>query len=438
MKLHALLFSVLAACGSADANISVERDRQTFDRMLAEWDAMKPGAARDALAARVDRAAGQRYATTSRMYWHTDLAAAKAEAKRTNKPILSLRMLGRLDEDLSCANSRYFRIALYANTELGKFLRDSFVLHWSSERPVPRITIDFGNGKKLERTITGNSIHYVMDADARVIDGLPGLYAPAVFEAELKKSLALHAKLAPLQGREREMALSEAHRLALVERTEQWTKIARVRVPLMGDGFRPEAFAQLATVTKSGIEMPTYAVVDLGVKVGTLPDDANAWAQVGLHLMPPSTHRKDVVMISYGGSGRVQRRSYYTNPSQEVAEVAPPPVVAVGDVMDASSKALFAKLAPVADWNQPGTAAKPEQLARLVDRFERDILADTAINEFDNRLQIHGLFINQPALMFEGINEAVYAQVFHTPKADPWLGLAPQGVTALPRDGLVP
>ena len=87
MKLHALLFSMLAACGSADANVPVERDRTTFDRLLAEWDAAKPGTARDELAERVDRAAGQRYATTSRMFWQTDLATAKAEAKRTGKPI---------------------------------------------------------------------------------------------------------------------------------------------------------------------------------------------------------------------------------------------------------------------------------------------------------------------------------------------------------------
>ena len=60
-------------------------------------------------------------------------------------------------------------------------LRDEFVLHWQSVRPVPKVTIDFGDGRKLERTLTGNSIHYVLDSDGRPIDALPGLYGPQAF-----------------------------------------------------------------------------------------------------------------------------------------------------------------------------------------------------------------------------------------------------------------
>ena len=33
-----------------------------------------------------------------------------AEAQRTNRPILSLRLLGNLTDDFSCANSRFFRV----------------------------------------------------------------------------------------------------------------------------------------------------------------------------------------------------------------------------------------------------------------------------------------------------------------------------------------
>ena len=48
------------------------------------------------------------------------------------------------------------------------------------------ITIDFGNGHKLVQTITGNSIHYVLDADGRAVDALPGLYNARTFIAELQ------------------------------------------------------------------------------------------------------------------------------------------------------------------------------------------------------------------------------------------------------------
>ena len=83
--------------------------------MIARYDAMKPGAKRDTLALEIDKFAGQRYATVSRLYWYTNLDEAKAAAQAQQQPILHLRMLGRLDEDFSCANSRFFRTTLYAN-----------------------------------------------------------------------------------------------------------------------------------------------------------------------------------------------------------------------------------------------------------------------------------------------------------------------------------
>jgi hypothetical protein len=99
--------------------------------------------------------------------WYTDLAAAIAEARRTQRPILSLRLLGRLDQELSCANSRFFRRTLYPEPRINRVLRERFVLHWESVRPVPIVTIDFGNGKKLVKPITGNSVHLVLDMYGR-------------------------------------------------------------------------------------------------------------------------------------------------------------------------------------------------------------------------------------------------------------------------------
>jgi hypothetical protein len=153
-------------------------------------------AAVEAAAATVDEVAGQRNATVSRLYWYTDLEQAKKAAAESGKPILSLRMLGKLTDEYSCANSRFFRTALYSNKEISDYLRDNFVLHWQSVRPVPRITIDFGDGRKLERTITGNSAHYVLDANGRPLDVLPGLYGPKAFREWLEGSAELAKKVA--------------------------------------------------------------------------------------------------------------------------------------------------------------------------------------------------------------------------------------------------
>jgi hypothetical protein len=139
----------------------------------------------------LDAISGQRDAHAARLFWYTDLEQAKAAAQKLNRPILSLRLLGRLDEELSCANSRFFRIALYPNKNVNELLRNEFVLHWESVRPAPRITVDFGDGRKLERTITGNSIHYVLAPDGQPIEALPGLFGPKAFLNQLKDAAAL-------------------------------------------------------------------------------------------------------------------------------------------------------------------------------------------------------------------------------------------------------
>src|SRR5262245_24965907 len=101
--------------------------------------------------------------------WHHEIP------KRPGRPILQLRLLGRFDEEMSCANSRFFRTTLYPDATVSRLLAERFTLCWHSVRPVPKVTIDFGDGRTLERTLTGNSAHLVLDARGRPVDALPGL-----------------------------------------------------------------------------------------------------------------------------------------------------------------------------------------------------------------------------------------------------------------------
>src|SRR5262249_39657578 len=94
--------------------------------------------------------------------------------------------LGKLTDEFSCANSRYFRTSLYANHEIGDYLREHFILHWQTVRPVPHVTIDFGDGRKLERTLTGNSIHWAVDCGVSPVDARPGLYGRLASLRDLK------------------------------------------------------------------------------------------------------------------------------------------------------------------------------------------------------------------------------------------------------------
>src|SRR5437879_4333324 len=82
-------------------------------RYASEIVAHRKGGVNDdrwkAISAALDRVGGQYDNYASGLYWYTDLEQAKAAARAASKPILSLRLLGRLDEDLGCANSRFFR-----------------------------------------------------------------------------------------------------------------------------------------------------------------------------------------------------------------------------------------------------------------------------------------------------------------------------------------
>src|SRR6185436_6454379 len=175
------------------------------------------------LSAALDAVSQQKDSYLSRLYWYTDLTQAKAAARAEDKPILSLRLLGKLNEEYSCANSRFFRTVLYSNAQMATMLRERFILHWQSVRPVPRVTIDFGDGRKLERTLTGNSIHYILDSDGHVVDALPGLYGPQAFLRGLNRAerVATECSFAKTSA-ERELILRRYHRARLRALSMAW------------------------------------------------------------------------------------------------------------------------------------------------------------------------------------------------------------------------
>ncbi len=173
----------------------------------------------------IDAVAMQKDAHLSGLYWHTDIEKARSAAQASGRPILSLRLLGTLDSELSCANSRFFRTALYANQAVASYLRDHYVLHWQSVRAVPVITIDFGDGREIQSTITGNSIHYILDPQGRLIDGLPGMYGPAAFLSHLKEARAIVDELPATDAFQAALASWHTKRMEAIDAT--WTEDMR-------------------------------------------------------------------------------------------------------------------------------------------------------------------------------------------------------------------
>ncbi|MCW5804545.1 MAG: hypothetical protein KIT31_19395 [Deltaproteobacteria bacterium] len=392
--------------------------------LLARFDRLGAGPARDALALRIDAVAAQRYATVSRLYWYTDLGQAEAAARAQHRPILALRMLGRLDEDLSCANSRIFRATLYANADVSKFLRDNFVLYWSSERAVPVVTIDFGDGRKIQRTTTGNSAHYVLDENGGVIDVLPGVYAPTVFKSELTKTLTLAKKLRGLDEARRAVAVAEHAKTGGDQARAEFAKVGgqvylpgRRRLVAAADVASELAKAQRATMSKARVEVPD--LVRIGFDAGAIaPTDVDQWATVGQ------------MAFGIGDVKPVAERAAEPVAQQKQAATAKP--VAAPRILDDQSRALVARL-----HNGDGRPVPQAQLDAMIARLEQTLVADTALNEFQLRAQIRTYLDTARVRDFGKLNEMIYANVFHTPKSDLWLGLHPRtDFTGLPADGV--
>ncbi len=367
-----------------------------LDSLLAAYDKLPPGAERDELAAQIDTVAAQKHATVSRMYWYTDLASAKAAAQKSGKPILELRLLGRLDDELSCANSRIFRETLYSNTELSKWLRDHFILMWSTERPVPKVTIDFGDGRRIQTTTTGNSAHFIRDARGEIVDVLPGVYAPAPFRGELEKTLALIATLDGKDAAKRAAQVKDWHRARNVETQIAWRRLSRgpegaqvVALLKNPPDVSAVALAQRVTVSKAYVEVPQLA--GFGAEPGSIAEDETAaWALVG-----------------------TKKWALDGKPS-----------------LDTASKNLVVAL------HQAGPIKSTKaELDALIPRFEQHLVADSALNEYKLRTKVHAYLAEKPA-EFAALDTYLYAEVFGTPIADRWLGLLPRtDVTGLAGDG---
>jgi hypothetical protein len=67
----------------------------------------------------------------------------------------------------------------------------SFECAWQSVRPVPRVEIDFGDGRRLERTLHGNVASFFCTSEGEVFDVAPGVSTPADYLARLERALAL-------------------------------------------------------------------------------------------------------------------------------------------------------------------------------------------------------------------------------------------------------
>jgi hypothetical protein len=337
------------------------------DDLHAKW-AAAPAAERAQLQKTLDKVCAQKDCHASRLFWYTDLDQAKAEARRLGRPILSLHLLGRLDEELSCANSRFFRTLLYSDDQVAAILRDQYVLHWHSVREVPRVTIELGGGRVIRQTITGNSAHYLLDADGAPLDVLPGLYSATAFRKQLEEWATLYRMISGGGG---DAVLNEYHVQRLTEASERALEMGIDRTPYKG--LQAVWAAQLQSQSKAATEVKTLR---------QLKGDSARSAK----LFQP----------------RRELDIWRTIGEQQKA----------GVTFSESTLQLMRSKQTLTD--------------EVLDNLRRTVAADTTFNEYDLHRRVHEWFALGQVRDLYSLNERVYDELFLTPSSDPWLGLLPE------------
>lgn len=100
---------------------------------------------------------------------------------------------------------------MFSNSELAGFINSNFEPVWQNVRDVPTITIDFGGGNKLRRTLNGNVASYVCTADGKILDILPGVYEPGSYKDRLEQLCLLNEYIAAKPLEQQESALAAYH-----------------------------------------------------------------------------------------------------------------------------------------------------------------------------------------------------------------------------------
>lgn len=337
----------------------------------------------------LDSVAMQKDVYASKLYWFTDIEEAKKEAQKTNKPILSLRLLGNLNEEFSCANSRFFRALLYSNSEISKTLRENYVLHWKSVRPAPKVTIDFGDGRKIERTLTGNSIHYILSDDGKIIDALPGLYSPTEFLKYITNAKEINKKIENLNEAEKEKTLLR-YRLnnfnAIKSKRDKAITTAKVKLTEPKDG-------------NSALSIAPRAVTKMITEASILRDLDDNFSR-----FEPQIISEDWKKLAKIYAGEVK--------------------------FDVSSLAFI---------KRQNKDLSEAEISKLLTNLQTYVALDTTRNDalFHTKLYQWLNEARTEPLELDSFNAKVYSEIFKTPNADKWLGLYTTDVyTALDGNGI--
>jgi len=264
---------------------------------------------------------------------------------------------------------------LLSDPDVVRTLNERVVAYWESVRPVPKVTIDFGDGRVLHRTLGGNTVMLLCLPDGRVLDAFPGIYAPRDFLPALERSLAFAADF-------RDEAFVAWHR----ERATQAVAAERIRI----------------TTSKAFVESPLLEA--LGMAQRALPAaPAPARAAASDRPAPARAAAPDPLANPQDAFHRLSAR--------------------IEDVSKGAATVERLRRS----YLREGVPRTPEQIGREA------VELDSRTNTWLVRPAVHLFFVTQgrPVPREECVR-AIFREVLHVPVDDPYLGLADALVPGTP------
>ena len=252
---------------------------------------------------------------------------------------------------------------LFSDETIADFINENFESSWQSVRPVPTVTIDFGNSTKVTRTLHGNIATYICRADATVLDVLPGVYDPDSYLEKLKELRLLSEYLVQQED--------------LLDPDSRLYQYHKVRASAIDSG-KP------FTIKKTEVSRSTILGVEKSIKIVLNPLERLATRGAMGQMLEQS---------------RGQTSNGMTN-------------LKVNEAEDTETATTIDRDAN----EQAGNDNAPETL--------NDRLAiDSRINEELRRLQIHKYILTKGLTTPDDMHKWLYREVLHADLDDPYMGL---------------
>lgn len=263
---------------------------------------------------------------------------------------------------------------LLSDPEVIKLVNSRFVACWESVRPVPKVTIDFGDGRTIKRTLQGNTVLYLCVPDGRVVDALPGVYTPAAFLRETQCTLD-SLKMIDMPG--------SFHAQPLAEALPKW-HLSQVGAAIQGERAR-------ITMSKQAVESPLLKALKLSARVS--PPTAQTVVAQTAETPAAEAPVKDPAAAFSALSSKIEDMSHQPSSAEQI-------------------KAMYAG-------RPDGQIPSPEQMGKMA------VEMDSQNNLRVVRPAVHLLFASMQKLpQPKDCRDTIYKKVLQVPIDDPNLGLS--------------